>query len=136
MSAHSTPPSLTIMLVDDNEFANMMHHTLLRNFVPEDSIQVFSSPDLALQALETSRRKGEALPDLLLLDIDMPIMNGWELLAEIRRRNMFVRACMLSSSVDPEDHAMMARFQEVLDYISKPLVPAHIPRLLRILPSG
>lgn len=120
----------TIMLVDDNDLTNTIHQALLRNFFASDSISVHSTPDSALQWLETVRRRGGSLPDLILLDIEMPGMSGWELLKELQNRRIPVRVCMLSSSIANEDMERKNEFEEVLDYISKPLAQDHIPRLM------
>lgn len=120
----------TIMLVDDHELTNTIHQALLRNFFASDSISVHSNPDSALQWLEKVRRRGGSLPDLILLDIEMPGMTGWELLEELQNRRIPVKVCMLSSSISPEDIERKNEFEEVLDYISKPLAQDHIPRLM------
>lgn len=120
----------TIMLVDDHELTNTIHQALLRNFFASDSISVHSTPDSALQWLETVRRRGGSLPDLILLDIEMPGMTGWELLKELQNRRIPVKVCMLSSSISPKDIERKNEFEEVLDYISKPLAQDHIPRLM------
>lgn len=119
-----------IMLVDDHELTNTIHQALLRNFFASDSISVHSNPDSALQWLEKVRNRGESLPDLILLDIEMPGMTGWELLEELRIRRIPVKVCMLSSSISPYDIERKNEFEAVLDYISKPLAQAHIPRLM------
>lgn len=121
------------MLVDDNDLTNTLHQALLRNFFASDSISVHSSPDSALQWLETARRRGQSMPDLILLDIEMPGMTGWELLRELKSRRIPVKVCMLSSSIASEDLNKQKDFEEVLDYISKPLVQDHIPRLMDLV---
>ena len=120
------------MLVDDNELTNMIHQSLLKNFFSTESICIHSSPDTALQWLESTRRTGGKLPDLILLDIEMPGMTGWELLEEIRRRKIPVKVCMLSSSIAREDVDRQHDFDEVLQYFSKPLAEKHIPQIMNM----
>lgn len=129
MSSPNSSPRC-IMLVDDNELTNMIHQSLLRNFFSTESICVHSSPETALQWLESTRRTGGKLPDLILLDIEMPGMTGWDLLEEIRQRRIPVKVCMLSSSIAKEDVERQHDFEEVLEYFSKPLAEKHIPQIL------
>jgi len=78
-----------------------------------------------LEALDelTPQLEEGTLPDVIFLDISMPLMNGWELLdhlvkyPRIRRSKIFI----VSSSIDPYDTGKSSSYDIVTDYIYKPI---------------
>ena len=67
----------------------------------------------------------EVLPDIIFLDINMPVMDGWEFLNEfIKIKNNFEKKITLyvvSSSIDPRDLERAKSFNLVTDYLIKPI---------------
>ena len=72
-------------------------------------------------------------PELILLDINMPVMNGWEFLQEYTPhyldRLSNTRIIILSSTIDPEDFALAKQYPVVMQFISKPLSIEHLEEL-------
>lgn len=69
------------MLVDDDTTNNMICEFTIKRFHNDADIQIFTVPEKALSFIEEGyNRKSGALPTLLLLDINMPTMSGWEFL--------------------------------------------------------
>lgn len=76
-------------------------------------------------------------PEIILLDLNMPIMNGWEFL-EIYEENfasVFIdtKIVVLSSTIDPEDVNRTKEFSSVLTFISKPITKTSLDEITRLL---
>ncbi|HEY1019806.1 MAG TPA: response regulator [Sediminibacterium sp.] len=74
-----------------------------------------------------------AAPELILLDINMPVMNGWEFLQEynprFRDKLTNTHIVILSSTIDPEDFALAKQYPVVAQFISKPLSVENLEEL-------
>jgi len=120
------------MLIDDSDIDNMVNkHILSRNNIAEN-ILVFTTANDALVYLENN--KGETdptiIPSVILLDINMPIMNGFGFLVEFEKMDKTllekITVIMLTSSVDPNDIRRSKEFTTVKSFISKPLSLEHL----------
>ncbi|PKA04651.1 response regulator [Leptospira ellisii] len=93
----------------------------------------FQDGEVALQQLQSLSADRDELPDAILLDINMPFMDGWQFLDEFKKiqgnlaKN--VKIFMVSSSVDERDIVKANSFPEVRGYLSKPLTQDHIQKL-------
>lgn len=121
-----------IMLIDDSDIDNMVNkHILSRNNVAEN-ILVFTSANDALVYIEKNKTNLDPsiFPSIILLDINMPIMNGFGFLLEFEKSNKelldTIKVVMLTSSVDPNDIRKSKDFKSVKSFISKPLSLEHL----------
>lgn len=121
-----------IMLIDDSDIDNMVNkHILSRNNVAEN-ILVFTSANDALVYIEKNKTNIDTniFPSIILLDINMPIMNGFGFLHEFEKANKelleIIKVVMLTSSVDPNDIRKSKDFKSVKSFISKPLSLEHL----------
>ncbi len=121
-----------IMLIDDSDIDNMVNkHILSRNNVAEN-ILVFTSANDALVYIEKNKTNLDPniFPSIILLDINMPIMNGFGFLHEFEKANNelldTIKVVMLTSSVDPNDIRKSKDFKSVKSFISKPLSLEHL----------
>ena len=71
------------------------------------------------------------LPDLILLDLNMPLMDGWEFLDAVAELSITEKVCVfiLTSSINPDDIEKSKGYEEVKGYFSKPLDNNNISRM-------
>jgi CheY-like chemotaxis protein len=111
----------TCLLIDDNYIDNFVTRRILEssNFAEKIIIEQ-SAPD-AIDSL----RDGSIRPDVIFLDLRMPMMNGFEFLQEYDKLNLesknAIKIFMLSSSLDPTDVKRSSQNKYISQFIHKPL---------------
>jgi CheY-like chemotaxis protein len=126
-----------ILLVDDDEVANFLSHKLLKRLdISEEVIVLFDGLE-ALTYVQQHCLSGEGhspCVDLILLDLNMPLMDGFEFLEQFERLpiQQEVAVCILSSSSHERDIDRAAAFN-VKGFISKPLTEEKVWAALQSL---
>jgi CheY-like chemotaxis protein len=114
-----------VMLIDDDAITNLINTKIIKmNF--DFSVNAYINAQVALEQFRQWLEKGsEQLPDIIFLDINMPIMDGWEFLDEFQKfPKSLLQRCkvfMLTSSIDLEDIEKAKNYPAVHEFISKPL---------------
>ncbi len=110
-----------VLIVDDDEIFVMIQRLLFVECGLNDSTLVFSNGREALDFLEASA--GEDRFFLVLLDINMPVMDGWEFLEAISDTFPIerVRVVLVSSSVNVRDKLKANQYRHVISYLEKPI---------------
>lgn len=111
-----------IYLVDDLEMTNVMHQVLLRQLHLEDKVKSFTNPEEALDDLRFN--KSNMAPKLVLLDINMPEMNGFEFLEfmALEEFPLNIDVIMVTSSTEYADKILAEKYpQFVKGFVQKPL---------------
>ncbi|MEN0094595.1 MAG: response regulator [Pedobacter sp.] len=113
------------MIVDDNPLDQMITAQVLRNTYGQEQIMVMESAAKALAYLRENQHDPEAMPALIILDLDMPEINGFgflkqfsELAEQIKNTCKIV---VLTASEQLEDLQMMQTDPRVAKLIPKPL---------------
>jgi PleD family two-component response regulator len=110
-TGHRTP---VILVVDDN----MLHHLMARGVLEEAGFLVEEAADgeECLNAVEGLK------PDLLLLDLNMPKLNGFDVCAELRRQPEFIDLPIVIVTGFDDDDSINRAFEEgATDFVTKPI---------------
>jgi CheY-like chemotaxis protein len=129
-------PISCTLLVDDDETTNFLNQALLRRLAVTDTILVANNGQEALDLLHShcTPVAVPTCPALILLDMKMPRMNGFEFLQAYSQRpptdNPAVVIIMLTSSLNPQD---VERMQDlpIASYLTKPLTREKIEQLVQ-----
>ena len=129
-----------VLLIDDNETSNFLNHRLLNRMEITENIRVFANGQYALEYLQ-KLNSGDYhpedpnyfKPDLILLDVNMPVLDGFEFL-EIYHQEFSTEMkqgtviAMLSTSSHPQDTIRASEY--AAPYIVKPLTAEKVKQLL------
>ncbi|WP_200979710.1 response regulator [Echinicola sp. 20G] len=105
----------SILIVDDDKVQHLINKRVLLGENPNLKLYFFQNPLNALSWL------GDHSVDLLLLDINMPEMKGWEFLDKMIELGLNLEVKMLSSSIDPRDEERSKQYDMVSGFLVKPL---------------
>ncbi|MEZ2444137.1 CheY-like chemotaxis protein [Chitinophaga sp. W3I9] len=115
----------TIFIVDDDPIHQQIAKIMIERQAISSNIRVFSDAQDVLDLLRENAGEAQALPDLILLDLNMPVMDGWEFLeeyavfqAELPKQ---IRIFVLTSSIDEKDRERVNAYNFVTGYLTKPL---------------
>lgn len=114
-----------ILFIDDDIATNFLHE---RSAIQADcakNIKTFLSAVDALAYLKNNTATEYIRPNLIFLDINMPIMNGWEFIVEYEKLDETLKSdfvlVMLTTSLNPNDRLKAKELNLISDFQNKPL---------------
>ncbi|ASV06189.1 hypothetical protein B2G47_09645 [Leptospira interrogans serovar Canicola] len=123
-----------ILLIDDNQDDNFFHERVIYKGSYAEKVVTKQSGQEALIFLKNKFNNIEPFPDLIFLDINMPGMNGWEILEEYKKLDQEFQTStiiiMLTTSDNPDDKNKFSHFGSTSDFKTKPLTNAMIDEIL------
>ncbi|MEJ6981075.1 response regulator [Pedobacter sp. P351] len=116
-----------VFIIDDDPIHQRIAQIMITKHQLYDEFVSYTEAAKAIEALENNYKNPELLPDVILLDLNMPVMDGWDFLERFDKiKDMFtkeIRIFIVSSSVDEKDISRSQSYSTVKGFISKPLNP-------------
>ncbi|MCB0738331.1 MAG: response regulator [Bacteroidetes bacterium] len=116
---------LSTFIVDDDDIYQFTATRQLQLTEKVDHIKTFLNGKLAIEYLIEHAENAEMLPDIIFLDINMPIMNGWGFLEEFQvlkdKLAKSIMVFMVSSSINHMDRKMASENGNVTSFLTKPI---------------
>ncbi|HXB33677.1 MAG TPA: response regulator [Puia sp.] len=124
----------TIFLIDDDPVFVYLTKKIICSVNGGCEIMEFSDGELAIDHLRTISGDSASLPDVIFVDLSMPVMDGWEFLDEYtqlqstlsKRIELFI----VSSSISPQEVERSKTYPAVLDFLIKPVAKGKIAEIM------
>lgn len=118
-----------VMLIDDNEIDNLINQKMIEAAEITEHIYTHTGARSAIEFLRNLEKledeSKKVLPEVIFLDIDMPLMDGFQFLDEFEKLSDTTKnnckVVMLTSSINPQDVNKSKKYTYVKKYINKPL---------------
>lgn len=129
-------PFIVCIVDDDDIYQFTVTRTIEKQAIAK-KILVFSDGQQAIDFLDANLGRNDNLPDVIFLDINMPVMDGWQFLEEYvkikPKVGKKITIYMVTSSVDPTDVDKAKKISDVSDYIVKPVKPEQLKSVIDAL---
>ncbi|RPA67921.1 response regulator [Cyclobacteriaceae bacterium YHN15] len=119
----------SIILVDDDPINNLINKRLITKLDISDTVEEYLDAEKAIERIKSLKKKEKVL---ILLDINMPVMNGWDFLNFYTEKFMDRddKIVMLSSSIEAQDRQRAFGYDVVDGFLEKPLTPEKMKSIL------
>lgn len=118
----------TTLFIDDDPITLMLCKMVISKASFSKEIATAKNGEEALQYFDKliqNNTEKEKIPQLIFLDLNMPVMGGWEFLDSFSTDKYAdyntIKVIILSSTVDPEDLKKSKKYPMILDFLSKPI---------------
>lgn len=126
-----------LCLVDDDDVFRFLTRKVIEETKLVNRIEIFSNGLSAIQFLKANLTSPEGLPEIILLDLTMPVMDGWGFLEEFIKikphTGKKITIYIVSSSIDPADIKKARSISVVSDFIIKPVTRIKLMHMLEEL---
>ena len=113
------------LLIDDDDIIGIVHPAIIHQVFPDSDVALIKSGTEALDYLKELEAINLPAPEVIFLDINLPKMNGFELLDQLSEKDLaFLKNTeiyMLSSSIDKRDMEKVEANKLISGFIGKPL---------------
>jgi len=115
---------MNIVLIDDEYISNFISKKLIENIDASIHVVEYNDPEEGFCNLHCNK------PDVIFLDINMPVMSGWDFLDKMVAEKINYKVVVLTSSVNVIDRKMAARYNNIIGFIEKPATIASLKPII------
>ena len=129
-----------LMIIDDDKLSNFITSNLVGHSKLAVKVKKYFSAKIALGYLQKNCNENpKEYPDIILLDVSMYGMNGWEFLQEFEKLDedyqSKITIFILSNSISDQDRERAEHFTSIKEFYHKPLTIPMINNMVNLLPS-
>jgi CheY-like chemotaxis protein len=124
-----------ICIIDDDKIYRFTTEKYIEMLKLADSITTFSDGEEALDYFKENALDKDKLPDIILLDVNMPVMDGWDFIEEYSKikprpvKNIVLY--MVTSSIDERDRKKASSMSVIHDFVVKPIGEKQLVELIK-----
>ena len=127
-----------VLCVDDDMVTLAIFKRILGKAQTIEKIETAVNGQEALDLLINMQTKQVPLPDVILLDLNMPVLDGWGFVEKFQQEfpgnQSGLKIMIVTSSIDPEDQRNAKQYNFIVDYVTKPFGLEFIDKLNQIKP--
>ena len=125
---------LNVLVVDDDGIYQFTTKKTLEATGFANNIFICSNGREAIELIQSNIKNDPGIPDVIFLDVNMPVMNGWDFLKAYQDIKLLISKpiaiYIVSSSADEFDINLSRQFETVADYIIKPILKEKFATIL------
>jgi CheY-like chemotaxis protein len=124
---------IRLLVIDDDDINIFIMKKMVQKTGYETDMVSKTNGQIAIDYIKELIETNQPLPDLILIDVNMPVLNGWEFLESYEELNVEknIEMYMLSSSIYENDREKAKTFKSVKGFICKPLSIEQVTELLQ-----
>ncbi|MDZ4664828.1 MAG: response regulator [Bacteroidota bacterium] len=130
-------PINLVTIVDNDPIFAFIEKKILEETNLVNQIRIFNNGLKALDFIKLNAKKRELLPDIILLDLNMPVMNGWEFLDEYigvkHTLEKKITIYVVAHSLTDTDKERINNINEVSNFIIKPMTKEKFEKIVKAL---
>lgn len=123
-----------VCIIDDDDLYKMLLTKTIQKLEYNTEIICFANGEEALHSFNKNKTNADKLPDIVLLDINMPVMDGWEFMESYKTlKHQLCKPLTVyiaSSSIARQDIEKSGEYKEISGYLIKPIVKTTLIDLL------